>query len=171
MNKARKLSLGGLLIALVTVATMVIKVPVPATEGYIHLGDSMIYLTSILFGWKFGLLAGGVGSGLADLFSGYTHWVLPTLIIKGLEGLIIAKIAYKKKKETSLKMRDILAALAGGSWMVIGYYLGGAILTESFIVPLGSISWNIVQSIGGAVIAFPVIFAILKTGVLDELYD
>lgn len=171
MKRARKLSLGGLLIALVTVATMAIKIPVPATEGYIHLGDSMIYLTSILFGGKFGLLAGGLGSGLADLFSGYTHWAFPTLIIKGLEGLIIGKIAYRVKRSTSLTKRDIIAALLGGSWMVIGYYLAGAILTQSFVVPLASITWNIVQAVGGAVIAFPIIFAILRTGLIEDLFD
>ena len=35
---AKELSVRGLLIALVAVATMVINVPVAATSGYIHLG-------------------------------------------------------------------------------------------------------------------------------------
>ncbi|SJZ75453.1 ECF transporter S component [Selenihalanaerobacter shriftii] len=167
MNKTKELSLKGLLIALVTVSTMVIKVPVPATEGYIHLGDSMIYLSSILFGPGVGLIAGGLGSALADLLSGYGHWALPTLIIKGIEGLIIGKIAIRSRGETSVRFKDVIAALLGGGWMVAGYYLGGAILTKSFIAPLSSIPWNIIQAVGGAVIAFPVLFAILKTDLLE----
>lgn len=169
MNKTKELSLNGILIALVAIATMAIKVPVPATEGYIHLGDSMIYLASILFGWKIGLIAGGVGSALADIFSGYAHWALPTLIIKGLEGLIIGKIAYKTAHNTSLRIKDIIAAFTGGGWMVLGYYLAGAIITNSLVVPLSSIPWNIIQAVGGAVIAFPIIFAIIKSNILDYL--
>lgn len=171
MDKTKELSLNGILIALVAIATMIIKVPVPATEGYIHLGDSMIYIASILFGWKTGLIAGGLGSALADLFSGYAHWAFPTLIVKGLEGLIIGKIAYKTTQDTSLRIKDIAAAFIGGSWMVLGYYLAGVILTNSFAVPLSSITWNIIQAIGGAVIAFPIIFAIIKTNVLEFLHN
>ncbi|MBM7624098.1 ECF transporter S component [Sporohalobacter salinus] len=171
MNKTKELSLNGISIALIAVATMVIKVPVPATEGYIHLGDSMIYIVSILFGWKTGLIAGGLGSALADLFSGYAHWAFPTLIIKGLEGLIIGKIAYKTTQNTSLRIKDIIAALTGGGWMVLGYYLAGVILTHSFAVPLSSIPWNIIQAVGGAIIAFPIIFAIIKSNILKFLHN
>ncbi|ADL12671.1 ECF transporter S component [Acetohalobium arabaticum] len=169
MNKTKELSLNGILIALVAIATMAIKVPVPATEGYIHLGDSMIYLASILFGWKTGLIAGGLGSALADLFSGYAHWAFPTLIIKGLEGLIIGKIVHQTARNTSLRIKDIIAAFIGGGWMVLGYYLAGAVLTNSLIVPLSSIPWNIIQAVGGAIIVFPIIFAIIKSNILDYL--
>ena len=41
--------------------------PVPFTRGYIHLGDSMIFIAAILFGWRVGALAGGLGSALADV--------------------------------------------------------------------------------------------------------
>ena len=40
----RALCLKGVFTALVMAATMVIQIPIPATNGYIHLGDSMILI-------------------------------------------------------------------------------------------------------------------------------
>jgi len=171
MNNTKNLALGGLLIALVTIATMVISVPTIATNGYINLGDSMIYVIAILFGSRFGMLAGGIGSALADIFLGYTHWALPTLIIKGLEGFIVAKVSNKNRGNYSLKLRDVLGILIGGTWMVAGYYIGGAILKGSWLAPLDSIGGNILQVIGGAIIAIPVIFALLKTNITELSQD
>ena len=42
--KTKELCIHGLLIALVAVCTMVFQIPVSATQGYVHLGDSMILL-------------------------------------------------------------------------------------------------------------------------------
>ena len=86
--KTKEICLRGLMIALVTVSTMVLQIPVSATNGYIHLGDSMILLISVFFGWRYGMVAGGVGAALADLLSGYAHWAPFTLIIKGVMGLL-----------------------------------------------------------------------------------
>ena len=69
VHRVKELCIQGLLTALVTVCTMVFQIPVSATQGYIHLGDSMILLTSVFFGWNYGIAAGGIGSALADLLS------------------------------------------------------------------------------------------------------
>ena len=49
-NKTKLLVLNGLMIALVCMATMVIQIPIPMTEGYVNIGDSIIFVASILFG-------------------------------------------------------------------------------------------------------------------------
>lgn len=91
--KTKELCIHGLLIALVAVCTMVFQIPVSATQGYVHLGDSMILLVGVFFGARYGMVAGGIGSALADVLSGYSHWAPFTLIIKGLMGWLIGKIA------------------------------------------------------------------------------
>ncbi|HCP99620.1 MAG TPA: ECF transporter S component, partial [Candidatus Latescibacteria bacterium] len=63
--KVRTITQTGLLIALTVVATLFIRIPNPATQGYINLGDSMIFTIAVVFGWRVGGLAGGVGSALA----------------------------------------------------------------------------------------------------------
>lgn len=162
----KELCIQGLLTALVTVCTMVFQIPVSATQGYIHLGDSMILLIGVFFGWRYGMVAGGVGSALADLLSGYAHWAPFTLIIKGLMGLIIGLVSdFAGRQEKFFTMRNFLASVAGIAWMVFGYFIGGGILKSSFAVAATSIPENMVQGIAGAVIFFVVGTAFYKAKV------
>ena len=55
-----------LLAALVAVATLVLRIPMPATEGYINVGDAVIVAGALLLGGRSAGLAGGIGSALAD---------------------------------------------------------------------------------------------------------
>lgn len=48
--KIKRLTLGGVMAALVFVMTYFPKVPVPVTGGYIHLGDGAIFLAGMLLG-------------------------------------------------------------------------------------------------------------------------
>ena len=58
--------------AVTCVLTMIISIPVPATQGYINIGDAAVMITALLFGPFIGCIAGGVGSMFADIFLGYT---------------------------------------------------------------------------------------------------
>lgn len=148
----RDLCIKALLIALVAVATIVITVPVPATSGYVHLGDSVILIVSVFFGWEYGLIAASLGSAFADVFLGYSYWAPFTLIIKGLMGYAIGKIAnYEGEKGNFFSARNIVAALSGITIMIAGYLIGGTILKGSFAVALTSVPSNIVQGVAGFV--------------------
>jgi uncharacterized membrane protein len=81
------LVLSGLLAALVTLATLFFKLPLPITQGYVHLGDTLILLSAMLLG-PLAAPIGGIGSALADLLSGYGIYVLPTLCVKALVGFL-----------------------------------------------------------------------------------
>ena len=121
--KTKELCIHGLLIALVAVCTMVFQIPVSATQGYVHLGDSMILLVGVFFGARYGMVAGGIGSALADVLSGYSHWAPFTLIIKGLMGWLIGKIASGAGSRAKFYTgRNLLAAVVGVAWMVFGYF-------------------------------------------------
>ncbi|HSQ89319.1 ECF transporter S component [Romboutsia sp.] len=151
--KTRNLVLNGLMIALVCIATMVIQAPTPGTNGFVNIGDSVIFVTSILFGPVPGMLAGGIGSALADVLSGYSHWALFTLIIKGAEGYIVGSIV----KNNSSLIKSIIASTIGAIVMVFGYFVAGGILEGSFLVSAGSIPSNMVQ--GGVSIVIGVLLA------------
>lgn len=90
----RRLTLAALSIALVTLATVIIRIPNPATQGYINLGDALLFTLALVFGWRIGGLAGGVGSALADALGGYFIWAPWTLVIKGIEGVLVGTIAF-----------------------------------------------------------------------------
>lgn len=150
--------------AIICVATMVIQIPIPL--GYAHLGDSCILLASVFFGWKSGMFAGGVGSAMADLLTGYSQWVLPTLIIKSIQGFLIAKICRNKDGEWKiLSVRTAFAAVIGILEMVIGYVIGGAVLAGSMEAGLASAPGLLLKGVLNIAVFYVVGFALEKAGV------
>ncbi|MCL2812560.1 MAG: ECF transporter S component [Clostridia bacterium] len=81
------IAVSGMLAALVALATMLFRLPVPITQGYVHLGDTFILFSAMLVG-PIAAPIGGIGSALADLLAGYPMYILPTLCIKALVGWI-----------------------------------------------------------------------------------
>jgi len=150
--------LNALMIALVCVGTMIIQIPMPSTNGYVNIGDGMIFITSIVFGPVPGMIAGGIGSALADILSGYSHWAIFTLIIKGLEGYVVGIIVRKNVTKT----KSVIASIVGSIIMISGYYLAGGILEGSFIVSLHSIPGNAIQGIASIFIGVPLAIALNK---------
>jgi uncharacterized membrane protein len=90
-----KLILTGLLTALITVTTIVIPIPIPFTNGYVHPGDSMIFMAVLLLGRRGGALAAGFGSAFADVVLGFFIWAPFTFVIKGIMAFIVGFVIEK----------------------------------------------------------------------------
>jgi len=148
-------ALSGVMAALVFVTTMIIRIPVPATQGYINIGDCMIFVSALLFGPIVGGFAGGVGSALADLV-GYPSFTLYTLVIKGIEGLIVGSLTTGKTS-----WRDIPVVIIAGIEMITGYFL-----VETYLFGFGDalveLPGNVFQASFGAAVAIPLCFAVRK---------
>jgi len=138
-----QLSLMAIMSALVTVGTLIIRIPNPM-GGYFNLGDVMIFVAALTFNPLIGSIAGGLGSAIADII-GFPLFAIPTLVIKGLEGLLASLITNKKSF-----FRDVLAVVAAGSEMVIGY----------FLVELYALQWGL----GGALAEVPANIAQVTIG-------
>lgn len=163
MKETLIFTLTGLFVALVAVSTMVIHVPVVATGGFVNVGDTMIFVAAILLGRRAGLLAGGIGSALADVLLGYSHWAPWTLVIKGIEGWIVGRLGCSSFRETKgISASVIIAQALGALWMVVGYYLAGGFIL-GFKVALAEIPANLVQ--GGSSIVFASILLYALRGV------
>ena len=148
MKKTKKLIFASLMAALICIATMVIKIPVPATGGYVNLGDGIIILSGIILGPLYGGLASAIGSGLADIFSGYMSYFLPTFIIKGLMGVYVG-FAVKKASVKSVILAGIVAEII----MVGGYFIAESVFLGYGLGALGAIFPNAVQGVFGIVIS------------------
>lgn len=150
--------------ALVTVGTLIIRIPNPM-GGYFNLGDVMIFVAALTFNPLIGGIAGGLGSAIADII-GFPLFAIPTLVIKGLEGLLASLITNKRNV-----FRDVLAVVAAGTEMVIGYFLvelyalqwglGGA---------LAEVPANITQIIIGGLVGIPIAL-VLRRRLPEILYD
>lgn len=115
------------LIALSAIATMVIRIPIPATTGYFNIGDVFVVLAGLWLGPLAGLLVGGLGPTIADAI-GFPVFIPATMVTKGLEGLLVGLIA-SRAKGTSLQLR-VVAAFVGGFTVVAGYFV-----FEAYIYP------------------------------------
>lgn len=145
------IAVAAVMAALVCVSTLMFRVPVPATGGYINIGDVMIFVSGLAFGKTIGGFAGGVGSAIADLI-GYPAYAPLTLVVKGVEGVLVGAIS-----DGTSKIRDVLAVIVGGGAMIGGYYLG-----EAFIMGVGpyaalaEVPGNLFQVVAGGVIGIPI---------------
>jgi len=138
--------------ALSTIMTLAIQIPYPGTSGYFNFGDTMVMLGGLLLGPIGGFIAGGFGSALADVISGYTFYAPITLVVKGLEGMAIGFFSFKTKKVSRLNRWDIVGVLVAAIIMLIGYFLAQVILFD-IVVAIGElVTVNLAQvTIGGAV--------------------
>jgi len=163
----RTFSLLGLFIALVAVATMIIRVPIPQTAGYMNLGDSMVLLSGVFFGPALGFIAGGVGSALADILGGYPQWAPWTLIIKGVEATIVgALVLLLTIQKHKLSLSAVVCFVLATSWMVLGYYVAETIMYEQKAA-LAELPANIMQAFGSVVLAsflLPLFHRVIRTG-------
>ncbi|EMT37995.1 Uncharacterized membrane protein [Thermoanaerobacter thermohydrosulfuricus] len=163
-NNVKKVVYGAFMMALVTIGTMVIQIPTPATKGYINVGDSFIFLSSALFGPAMGFVTGGIGSALADLLSGYAYWSPWTFIIKGIEGLIVG-LMYKKYTKEYLK---VVSLIIGALWMVLGYYIAGGIM-YGFKASLVDVPSNLVQGFASIIIGYILIRLISRLELFNKV--
>lgn len=144
-----KLVLVSVFAALCCVATMVIHIPIPATNGYINLGDCVVLLGAFMLGPVYGMAAGGIGSMLADILLGYAAYAPGTLVIKGLMALCAA-LMFRALRGRS-RFAPVLGALTGELIMVIGYFAYESLLLGYGLAAAASIPANAVQGVGGAV--------------------
>lgn len=167
-NTAKFVTINALSISLVCVSTMAIQIPIPL--GYMHLGNTCILLTAALFGPTTGLLAGGIGSALADLLTGYTQWVLPTLLIKSIMGFAIGYLAWGKEKKLHMaSVRTLLASIAGVAVMIAGYTIAGAVMNGSIYTGLLQVPGLTLEGIIGMAIFYVIGFVLERANVFRLL--
>ncbi len=155
----------GLMSAFIYVATAAINVPI-GPGGVIHLGDSMIFVSAILFGWKTAAISGAIGMTLFDLLSPYAIWAPFTFVVKAIMGYIAGRISHGKNNNGNSLLMNILGVTVSGAWMIFGYYIAESIIYSNIVAPIATIPANFFQVFGGAIIAIPLTMLIKKSGYL-----
>ena len=161
----RYMILTALLAALVMVFTAYIgHIPMPATGGYLHFGDALIFLAACLLPKPWGMLAGVLGAGLADLLSPYPIYALPTVVIKAAIAL-----CFSAKKEKILCPRNALALLPAGVFTLGGYFLAEGLIYSWEAALLQSLTFNLIQWAGSAALFVLLGFAMDKAKIKTRL--
>ncbi len=164
-NATRKIVIAALLAALTCVATMIIKIPSPL-KGYLNLGDCVVLLAGWMLNPIYGFLAAGLGSALADLFSGYVVYAPATFVIKGL----MALVAYYGFKLLHKKIGNlpswIITGIAAEAIMILGYFVFEGFL-YGFVPSLVNIPANSVQGIAGLVLGCILVKVFVKSKLMQ----
>ena len=150
-----------MLAALTCVATMLIKIPSPL-KGYLNLGDCVVLLAGWMLNPLYGFLAAGLGSALADLFSGYIVYAPATFVIKGLMALV-AFYGFKllHNKIGNLPSR-IIAGIVAELVMILGYFVFEGVL-YGFGPSVVNIPTNGVQGVAGLILGCVLVKAFEKS--------
>ena len=135
----------------ITVATLAMNSPVG------------VLLSAFLFGPFYGAVAGGIGSMLADILSGYAFYAPATLVIKGLIAVIAALLWKAMRKRGGDKVwKKILASLVAEIWMAAGYWTFETLFLGEAKAALASVPNNIAQGLVGVVLGMVLYYALSK---------
>ena len=121
MNKQLKtLVTAALLAAMTTVATIIIRIPIFATNGYVNIGDTIVLVSAWFLGNPYGALAAGIGSGLADLLAGYPAYIPGTAVIRFLMAFIWTPIfLFFSKKGVPASASAVISSVISEIWMIL----------------------------------------------------
>ncbi len=153
----RSLAYGGIFTALVLLATL-IKMPFPVPQGYVHLGDGIIFIAAMVLG-PFAAVPAALGSGLADFILGYAPYIPGTILIKGLMGLFAGSFLIRIQNKKIIPQAAVF--FAAEMIMIGGYFLYEWVVF-GVGVAVGSIVYNAFQGIAGIVIGVACVPAMIR---------
>ena len=167
-EKTSTMVMAALFMAITCVCTMFIKLPTAA--GYVHLGTMVVFLGMYVLGWKYGVLAGAVGTALADLLSGYAIWAcgsLPIVLIATfVYGLFVNRTNSKNEGiKKAPDLGEIVGIILSVLIFVLGYFVYGTLVVyKSYAAALLVLVPNLIQVLVGILLARIIGMALCKMG-------
>ncbi|MBR5139763.1 MAG: ECF transporter S component [Clostridia bacterium] len=162
-SRTKKIVIAALITSLVCVATMIIKIPSPL-NGYLNLGDCIVLIAGWMLSPLYGFLAAGLGSAMADLFSGYVAYAPATFVIKGLMALIVFGCFKLMSKKIGKLPAQLIGALLAEILMVMGYFVFEGFL-YGFAPSVVNIPANAVQGAAGIIAGLVLIKVFQKANI------
>lgn len=149
-SKTKRIVITALMAAMVCVATMIIKIPSPM-KGYLNIGDCIVLLCGWLISPGYGFVAAGLGSALADMFSGYITYAPATFLIKGSMALIAFACFKLMNKRLGRLPSQTIGAVLAEIVMVFGYFVFEGFM-YGFVPSAVNIPANAVQGAAGLIL-------------------
>lgn len=169
--------LAALFAALTFVLTFTVKIP--THNGYMHIGDSMIYLCASLLPTPLAAASAAIGAAISDASAGYMMYIIPTFIIKALLALCFS---YATKK--LLCKRNVIGVFVATAVTIVGYYIAEVILlalsapvgfseylfsAASWIGALNTIPGNAIQAASSGVLYIVLAVAFDKINLKEKI--
>ena len=161
-EQLRYLVLTAVLSAMVYVLTAFIHIP--THQGYIHVGDGIIYLAAALLPTPYAMFAGSVGAVLADCLTGYAIWAPASFVIK-----LLTVLFFTAKGNRIIGKHNLLALLPAALLCLGGYYVYEGLIFGNFISPLYGLFGNLMQAIFSSILFAAAGLAFDKAGIKSRL--
>ena len=162
-QKLRQLILAALFAAAIAVMTAyLLHIPIP-TGGYIHLGDTLLYLAAGLLPTPYAAGAAAVGGGLADLLTAPV-WVLPTVVIKALVTLL-----FTSRGQKILVSRNIAAVFGAALLSPAAYGLAACLLMGGAYAFVPQFLGTLIQGVGSGLLFGVLALALDRAGIKARL--
>ena len=149
--------------ALVFVVTAYLHIP--TNNGYIHVGDGLIYLAACILPWPYAIAVGAGGALLADCLTGFAIWAPGSVIIKAMTALL-----FTNKSKKIMSVRNYAVLLPAAVICAGGYYLYEAALYGNWISPLMGIPASLTQSVTSSVLFIVMGIAFDKMNFKNKLF-
>ena len=150
-NKTHKIVFSAMMASLACVVTMIVKIPSPF-KGYLNLGDCVALLCGWVLGPMYAFFSAGLGSAMADIFSGYALYAPATFIIKGAMALAAFFFYGLLKENVKKAAARIISGALSEIIMVLGYFVFEGIL-YGFAPSAVNIPANTAQGVIGLIAA------------------
>lgn len=162
-KSSRLLCMAAIFTALVFVVTAYLHIP--TNNGYIHVGDGLIYLAACILPWPYAIAVGAGGALLADCLTGFAVWAPGSVIIKALTALL-----FTNKSKKIMGVRNCAVLLPAAVICAGGYYLYEAALYGNWISPLMGIPASLTQSVTSSVLFIVMGIAFDKLNLKNKIF-
>lgn len=159
----RFMCIASIFTALIFVVTAYLHIP--TNNGYIHVGDGLIYLAACILPWPYAMAVGAGGALLADCLTGFAIWAPGSVIIKALTALL-----FTNKSKKIMGVRNYAVLLPAAVICAGGYYLYEAALYGNWISPLMGIPASLTQSVTSSVLFIVMGIAFDKLNLKNKLF-
>ena len=154
--------ISGVLTALVFVVTAYLHIP--TNNGYIHVGDGLIYLAACILPWQYAMATGACGALLADCLTGFAIWAPGSVVIKSVTVLL-----FSKRGRRVMSFRNWLMLIPAALICSGGYYLYESLIYGNFLSPLQGIPASLTQSAASSILFVSLGLAIDKMDYKSKL--
>lgn len=163
MNKTTKNICFSAMFAAMIFALTMLHVPIGA-GGYIHVGDSVIYIAALLMGGPWSFISAAIGAACADLVSGVAIYAIPSAIIKVL--IAVPFVLTAKKDMKLLSIRTAAFTILSGIITILGYFLTDLVVYRAGAV--ADLPANVIQAVGSAVVFVILAFALDRADIKNR---
>ena len=164
--KTKNLTMAGIMATLTVLMTAYIcHIPIGVNGGYIHFGDSVIYLAAVLLPTPYALGAAAIGGGLADLLTA-PMWAPATIVIK-----MLLVFPFTNKSVKIVTVRNLVATVIAYLISGIGYFFAEYLLFGTWTVFFVTMAQTLIQSLGSAVVFILIGVALDKAHVKTRFFS